>query len=89
MQTCRMLSSGLFPGICSLNVSILEHSVCSIFQWRTKGRGLGGFNPPPLPPKFLSFDKAEPNSQVLGIYFRNNLIRIRVSFICKLSGTPN
>jgi hypothetical protein len=26
-----MLSSGLFPGICSLNVSVSELSVCSIF----------------------------------------------------------
>jgi hypothetical protein len=28
---CRMLSSGLFPSVCSLNTSVLEHSVCSIF----------------------------------------------------------
>jgi hypothetical protein len=41
---------------------------------------------PPL--KFRSFDKAEPNSQFCGIYIRNNLIRIRVSFIRKLNGTP-
>jgi hypothetical protein len=40
--------------------------------------GLGGSNPPP--PKFQSFR---------GIYFRTNLIRIRVSFICKLSGSPD
>jgi hypothetical protein len=39
-------------------------------------------------PKFRSFDKAEPNFKFRGIYFRNNLIRIWVSFICKLSGTP-
>jgi hypothetical protein len=26
-----MLSSGLFPGICSLNANLLEHCVCSIF----------------------------------------------------------
>jgi hypothetical protein len=39
------------------------------------------------------FDKAEPNSLSRGIgilvYFRNNLIRIWVSFICKLSETPD
>jgi hypothetical protein len=29
----------------------------------------GGFNPPP--PKFRSFDKAEPNSQFRGKYIRN------------------
>jgi hypothetical protein len=41
------------------------------------------------PPKFRSFAKAEPNSQFREIYIRNNLIRIWVSFICKLSGTPD
>jgi hypothetical protein len=46
--------------------------------------GLGGSTPLP---KFRSFAKAEPNSQFRGIYLRNNLIRIWVSFICKLSGT--
>jgi hypothetical protein len=49
--------------------------------------GVWGSNP--LTPKFGSFDKAEPNSQFRGIYIRNNLIRIRVSLICKLSGTPD
>jgi hypothetical protein len=48
-------------------------------QWHTEG-GLGGSN---TPPKFQSFDKAEPNSQFPGKYIHNNLIRIRVSFICK------
>jgi hypothetical protein len=43
----------------------------------------------PPPPKFRSFDKAEPNSQFRGIYTSNNVIRMRVSFICKLSGTPD
>jgi hypothetical protein len=28
---CRMFSFGLFPGICSLNADVLEHSVHSIF----------------------------------------------------------
>jgi hypothetical protein len=55
-------------------------------QWRTEGRGLGGSNPLP---KFRSFDEAELNSQFRGKYICNNLIRIRVSLICKLSGTPD
>jgi hypothetical protein len=50
-------------------------------------RGVGVFNP--HPPKFRSFDKAEPNSQFRGKYIRNNLIRIRVSLICSLCGTPD
>jgi hypothetical protein len=33
------------------------------------------------PPKFLSFEKAGPNSQFRGIYICNNLIRIWVSLI--------
>jgi hypothetical protein len=49
--------------------------------------GLGGSTPPP--PKFRGFAKAELNSQFRGIYIRNNLIRLRVSFICKVSGTPD
>jgi hypothetical protein len=28
---CCMFSSGLFPGVCSLNANVSEHSVCSIF----------------------------------------------------------
>jgi hypothetical protein len=47
----------------------------------------GGVLPPPK--KFWRFDKAEPNSQFCGKYIRNNLIRIRVSLICKLSRTPD
>jgi hypothetical protein len=47
-----------------------------------------GVNPPP-PPKFRSFDKAEPNSQFREKYIHNNLIRIQVSLICKYSGTPD
>jgi hypothetical protein len=33
----------------------------------------------PLPPKFRSFEKAEPNSQLRGKYIDDKLIRIRVS----------
>jgi hypothetical protein len=54
-------------------------------QWRTEG-GLGGGSTPS--PKFRSFDKAELNVQFRGKYIHNNLIRIQVSLICKLSGTP-
>jgi hypothetical protein len=43
-------------------------------QWRTEG-GLGGSTPP----KFRSFDEAEPNSQFHGKYIHNNLLRIQVS----------
>jgi hypothetical protein len=50
--------------------------------------GLGGSTPlPPRNPEF--FYNAEPNSQFRGKYIRNNLIRIRVSLICKFSGTPD
>jgi hypothetical protein len=41
------------------------------------------------PPKFRSFYKAEPNSLFRGKYMSDNLIRIRVSLVCKLSGTPD
>jgi hypothetical protein len=52
------------------------------------GGGGGGATPPP-PRNSEALAKAEPNSQFRGIYIRNNLIRIWVSFICKLSGTPD
>jgi hypothetical protein len=59
-------------------------------QWRIEGGEVWWVqNSPPPPPKFQSFDKPEPNSQFRGKYIRNNLIRIRVSLICKLSGTPD
>jgi hypothetical protein len=41
------------------------------------------------PVAFWSFDKAKPNSQFHGKYIHNNLIRIQVSLICKLNGTPD
>jgi hypothetical protein len=31
IQNCRMFSFGLFPGVCSLNANVSEHTVCSIF----------------------------------------------------------
>jgi hypothetical protein len=51
--------------------------------------GGGGVWGVQTPPKFRSFEKAEPNSQFRGIYICNNLIRKRVSLIYKLSETPN
>jgi hypothetical protein len=77
----------------SNHLNVTEHSraFCDFTQWRTEeggGGGLGGSNPPPSL-KFRSFDKAEPNSQFRGKYIRKNLIRIRGSLICKLSGTPD
>jgi hypothetical protein len=51
--------------------------------------GVWGVQPHPPPPKFWSFDNAEPNFQFRGKYIRNNLIRIWVSLIWKLSGTPD
>jgi hypothetical protein len=54
-------------------------------QWRTDDWG-GVQNPP----KFRSFDKAQPNFKFHGKYICNNLIRIiQVSIICKLSRTPD
>jgi hypothetical protein len=48
-------------------------------QWGTE-RGVLRVKPP-LPPKLQSFNKAEPISQVRGIYIRNNPISIWVSLI--------
>jgi hypothetical protein len=56
------------------------------FSGIPEGGGLLGFTPLP---KFRGFDKAEPNSQFRGKYIRNNLIRIWVSLIFKLSRTPD
>jgi hypothetical protein len=52
-------------------------------------RGGLGVNPPPPTTTFRSFEKAEPNSQFRGKYIPNNVIRTRISLICKLSGTPD
>jgi hypothetical protein len=57
-------------------------------QWRIEGGGVWEVQTNPTP-KFRSFDKAQPNSQFRGKYIRKNLIRIRVSLVCKLSGTPD
>jgi hypothetical protein len=51
-----------------------------------RGGGVWGGS---TPPKFRSFEKAWPNSQFRGISICNNLIRIRVSLLYKLSETPN
>jgi hypothetical protein len=72
------------------NCSSKKNYICliNIRAIRTSGipRGGGVFKPPM---KFQSFDKAEPNSHFHGKYICNNLIRIRVSHNCKLSGTPD
>ena len=47
----------------------------------------GGVQTPP-PPKFRSFDEAEPNSQFRGKYTRNNLTRIRLSLIFWVVALP-
>jgi hypothetical protein len=47
--------------------------------------GFGGSTPLK---KFRSFDEAEPNYQFRGKYIRDNLIRIRVSLICKIEWNP-
>jgi hypothetical protein len=77
------------PGIFHVQVNCVDGMFIRVFcvanQWRIEG--VGGFNP--LPPKFRSFDKAQPNSNFRGKYTRNNLIRTQVSLICKLSGTPD
>jgi hypothetical protein len=61
-------------------------SECSSVSGVRRG-WFGGFKP--SPPKFRRFDKAEPNSQFRVKYIGNNLIRIRVSLIYKLSGTSD
>jgi hypothetical protein len=63
---------------------------CPSIQWCTEGGGGRGFEEfKPTPPKFRSFDKAEPNSQFRGKYIQNNLLIKWVSLICELSGTPD
>jgi hypothetical protein len=77
--TNSILPQQVWMCVCSLNIH------CG--QWCTEEGGvLGGFKPPL---KFRSFDKAEPNSQFCGKYIRYNPIGIRVSPICKFSGTPD
>jgi hypothetical protein len=66
------------------SLNALKRSCCSMYT--NTGVPKGEVQ---TPPKVLSFAKAEPTAQFRGIYIRNNLIRIRVSFICKLSGTPD
>jgi hypothetical protein len=55
----------------------------------TSGVPRGSLGDSKNPPKFRSFAKAEPNSQFHGICIHNNLISIRISLICRLSGTPD
>jgi hypothetical protein len=62
----------------TVGLNSLQHFVKIGNKWRTE-RGVWGVQPPP--PKFRSFDKAEPNSQFRGKYIRNNLTRIRLTLI--------
>jgi hypothetical protein len=55
---------------------------------RGEGR-FGMFNNPPPPKKIQSYDKSELNYQFFGKSICNNIIRIRVSLICKFSVTPD
>jgi hypothetical protein len=83
-QTCWLVNT-------SLKSTVLPSVLTTYEFWLDFGQlssgvpgGGGGYHT-----KFRSFDKAEPNSQFCGKYIRNNLIRILVSLICKLVGTPN
>jgi hypothetical protein len=58
-----------------------------VFSFKYAGSGVPGGGGSNSPSKFQRFVRADPNSQVRGKYIRNNPIRIRVSFIRKLSGT--
>jgi hypothetical protein len=75
--------------LCSRN----ETKSLPLRQWRIEGGCFECSNVPPPPKnktkKFQSFDKIELNYQFRGKYIRNNLIRIRVSLICKLRRTPD
>jgi hypothetical protein len=76
-----------FEATKQLWIILCGYKRCCVYsdQWRTEG-GFGGSNPLP---KFRSVDEAEPNSQFRGRCIRNNVIKIRVSLICKLSGTTD
>jgi hypothetical protein len=62
--------------------------VCVCAQWRTE-RGVWGVNPPPPPHEIPKFWQSWAEFPVLWKIHPNNLIRIRVLLICKLSGTPD
>jgi hypothetical protein len=51
--------------------------------------GVLGAQPPPLPPEIPNFLQSRAEFPVPWKIHRNNLIRILVSLICKLSGTPD
>ena len=70
-QHCLLESASLLR--CTYNVCLVL-----FVSGVPRGGGLGCSNPPP---KFRSFDKAEPNSQFHGKYIPNNLTRIRLSLI--------
>jgi hypothetical protein len=89
MEGNDFVNGNLHPTICwrkeqtTIYIYICQYNQCyPVAYWR----GGWGWT---LPSKFRSFAKAEPNSQFRGIYILNNLIRIWVLFISKLSGTPD
>jgi hypothetical protein len=91
---CWLYKFPLFPCICysAVQHTLYHVSSCTVLlpvrdMLICSGvpRGFWVFTPPP-PPKFRRFNKAEPIYQFRGKFIRNNLIRMQVSFICKLSG---
>jgi hypothetical protein len=94
MLIIRFYCAHYFPYMFRLPGAIFRGATISLFisysrfsafrvgvgLWCTEGGRVWWVQPPPQPPKFRSFAKAAPNSQFLGIYIRNNLIRIWVSF---------
>jgi hypothetical protein len=64
-------------------VCYVASGVFGLVRWHTEG-SLGVL----ISPKFRSFDKAEPISQFCEKCMHKKQIRILVSLICKLSGTP-
>jgi hypothetical protein len=78
-SVCAYIFSMIMHEVLSIpfRFSILTHS--PVKQWCTEAP----------PPKIWSFEKAELYSQFCGKYVRNNLIRIRVLLVSKLSGNPD
>jgi hypothetical protein len=74
-------------GICRHSQLVIPQVSTFSYDGTVQWRNEGGSTPPPPLQKFRNFDEAEPNSQFREKYICNNLIRIRVSPICNLSGT--
>jgi hypothetical protein len=77
------------PNIYIVCTCQLLHSTYSTKMVWCSGVPRGGFGClTPSPPEILKFWQSCANSQSCGKYIHNNLIRIQVSPICKLSRTP-